>query len=403
MVFSGTCYLTPLLGGWLADTKWDRYHTILRFSSVYFIGLVLLAVSSVKAIANDYSTIFALLLVSLGTGGIKSSVSVLGAEQTDDTEQQQSFFNYVRDPPRRTSPLLAPLLLPPPATPPVLLGHQPGLHDCLHRRRHRAAERGLHRGIHHPRCRHGPRRHLLLVGQVQVQSASASGCAFAHRTPTSPCPLPPSPPPYTPPHPGSVLTEVMSAAWSALKLRGVPCCGKGLNWNECVFHRMPSPGAHASSPPSPLQVAELQRRPGRRQDRVSPAHHSARPPHYGHLRGLLAHLLPGVCPSYGRAQARGRRRRLPLHSSPLAPDNPPQMPSTFFNQGKLMNLSVGAFDVPVAFLQVRCVVQRAHAPPPLRAHPAPAPSSPSTWSSSWSWCPFLIATSTLSSSPRACA
>lgn len=29
------------------------------------------------------------------------------------------------------------------------------------------------------------------------------------------------------------------------------------------------------------------------------------------------------------------------------------MASTFFNQGKLMNLSVGAFDIPVAFLQVR--------------------------------------------------
>lgn len=120
MVFSGTCYLTPLLGGWLADTKWDRYNTILRFSSIYFIGLVLLAVSSVQSIANDVTTLVALLLVSLGTGGIKSSVSVLGAEQTDDTEQQQSFFNYVRDLPRPFSlaPSPRPSPSPPPAAPP---------------------------------------------------------------------------------------------------------------------------------------------------------------------------------------------------------------------------------------------------------------------------------------------
>jgi dipeptide/tripeptide permease len=24
-LFEGTCYLTPLLGAWLADSKWGRY------------------------------------------------------------------------------------------------------------------------------------------------------------------------------------------------------------------------------------------------------------------------------------------------------------------------------------------------------------------------------------------
>jgi hypothetical protein len=33
--WAGTCYLTPLLGAWLADSRWGRYKTILVFSSIY--------------------------------------------------------------------------------------------------------------------------------------------------------------------------------------------------------------------------------------------------------------------------------------------------------------------------------------------------------------------------------
>lgn len=34
-LFSGTCYLTPLLGAWLADGYWGRYRTIMVFSIIY--------------------------------------------------------------------------------------------------------------------------------------------------------------------------------------------------------------------------------------------------------------------------------------------------------------------------------------------------------------------------------
>lgn len=36
-LFEGTCYLTPLLGAWLADSAWGRYKTILIFSGIYLV------------------------------------------------------------------------------------------------------------------------------------------------------------------------------------------------------------------------------------------------------------------------------------------------------------------------------------------------------------------------------
>jgi hypothetical protein len=36
-LFEGTCYLSPLLGAWLADSLWGRYRTILVFSVIYFL------------------------------------------------------------------------------------------------------------------------------------------------------------------------------------------------------------------------------------------------------------------------------------------------------------------------------------------------------------------------------
>lgn len=72
-------YLAPLLGGFIADTYWGRYSTILRFSIIYLIGTVLLGVGAfIKSLVLSFIGLF---VVALGTGGIKPCVAPFGVDQ----------------------------------------------------------------------------------------------------------------------------------------------------------------------------------------------------------------------------------------------------------------------------------------------------------------------------------
>ena len=100
--WSGVCYVTPLLGGYIADTFIGRYKTILFFCIIYVFGLVLLVIAA--APGQRESTVaglafLSIYLISFGTGGIKPNVSTLGADQFDiayerDRKEKESFFNY---------------------------------------------------------------------------------------------------------------------------------------------------------------------------------------------------------------------------------------------------------------------------------------------------------------------
>ncbi|TKY56441.1 NRT1/ PTR FAMILY 8.1 [Spatholobus suberectus] len=112
--WGGTCYITPLIGAFVADASLGRYLTILCFSIIYVIGMTLLTLSaSVPGIKptcdaedNCHATqgqravcFVALYLIALGTGGIKPCVSSFGADQFDDAdeiekEHKSSFFNW---------------------------------------------------------------------------------------------------------------------------------------------------------------------------------------------------------------------------------------------------------------------------------------------------------------------
>ncbi|CAJ2640234.1 unnamed protein product [Trifolium pratense] len=112
--WSGTCYITPLIGAFVADSYLGRYWTIASFSIIYVIGMTLLTLSaSVSGIkptcqgkenchATDLQSVVcftALYLIALGTGGIKPCVSSYGADQFDDNDENEkehksSFFNW---------------------------------------------------------------------------------------------------------------------------------------------------------------------------------------------------------------------------------------------------------------------------------------------------------------------
>ncbi|KAL4529317.1 hypothetical protein Ndes2526A_g04111 [Nannochloris sp. 'desiccata'] len=109
-LFEGTCYLTPILGAWLADSLWGRYFTILVFSIIYFIGMIMLTLSaSIPGLTpppdlyptelQSAALYISLYVVALGTGGIKPNVSAFGADQFDeadpaDRREKTSFFNW---------------------------------------------------------------------------------------------------------------------------------------------------------------------------------------------------------------------------------------------------------------------------------------------------------------------
>ncbi|KAH7290929.1 hypothetical protein KP509_30G069700 [Ceratopteris richardii] len=108
--WAGTCYITTLIGAFLADAYLGRYLTIAVFSAIYFVGMVLLtlttAIPSLVPPKNDAASIgqlavfyAALYLIALGTGGIKPCVSSFGADQFDENDEVEkknkvSFFNW---------------------------------------------------------------------------------------------------------------------------------------------------------------------------------------------------------------------------------------------------------------------------------------------------------------------
>ncbi|KAJ6791553.1 protein NRT1/ PTR FAMILY 8.1-like [Iris pallida] len=111
--WSGTCYVMPLFGAFVADAYLGRYRTIAIFMIIYIIGLTLLTMTAtVRGLkpscydavceptsAQTASVFIALYLIALGTGGIKPCVSSFGADQFDDSDESEkkskgSFFNW---------------------------------------------------------------------------------------------------------------------------------------------------------------------------------------------------------------------------------------------------------------------------------------------------------------------
>ncbi|XP_063969040.1 solute carrier family 15 member 4-like [Lytechinus pictus] len=106
--FSGTSYFVPIFGGWVADSIAGKYNTIFGSLLIYFVGAVTLPLISIYyedigdgnvGLTNSQKQgffVFGLLLVSMGTGGIKSNVGPFGAQQMEDLGEGavQTFFYW---------------------------------------------------------------------------------------------------------------------------------------------------------------------------------------------------------------------------------------------------------------------------------------------------------------------
>ncbi|XP_062853753.1 solute carrier family 15 member 1b [Trichomycterus rosablanca] len=104
--FVALCYLMPILGAIIADSWLGKFKTIVYLSIVYTIGQAVMAISAIHDITDSNKdgtpdnmtlhialSMVGLLLIALGTGGIKPCVAAFGGDQfEDDQEKQRSTF-----------------------------------------------------------------------------------------------------------------------------------------------------------------------------------------------------------------------------------------------------------------------------------------------------------------------
>ncbi|CAI7639620.1 unnamed protein product [Penicillium glandicola] len=82
-------YVMPLFGAMVADQYWGRYRTIMSSIGCALLGHIILVISAIpKVIANPQGSIacfsIGLIIMGVGTGGFKSNISPLIAEQCRD-------------------------------------------------------------------------------------------------------------------------------------------------------------------------------------------------------------------------------------------------------------------------------------------------------------------------------
>ncbi|KAM7491865.1 hypothetical protein LguiA_034786 [Lonicera macranthoides] len=112
--WSGSVWITPILGAYIADSYLGRFWTFTISSLIYVLGMVLLTTAvSLKSlrpicangVCNKATTsqvaffYTSLYIIAFGSGGTKPNISTFGADQFDDFDPQEkklkaSFFNW---------------------------------------------------------------------------------------------------------------------------------------------------------------------------------------------------------------------------------------------------------------------------------------------------------------------
>ncbi|XP_034041660.1 solute carrier family 15 member 2 [Thalassophryne amazonica] len=97
--FSSLCYFTPLLGAIIADSWLGKFRTIIYLSIIYAVGHVVKSVGAIPTVGDGNTHIalsmLGLILIALGTGGIKPCVAAFGGDQFSEehVNERQKFFS----------------------------------------------------------------------------------------------------------------------------------------------------------------------------------------------------------------------------------------------------------------------------------------------------------------------
>ncbi|XP_072434119.1 solute carrier family 15 member 1-like isoform X2 [Chiloscyllium punctatum] len=106
--FVALCYLTPIIGAIIADSWLGKFKTIVYLSIVYTIGQLVISISGIADITDTEGNgqpnnlavhvalaMIGLILIALGTGGIKPCVSAFGGDQFEEhqVKQRRQFFS----------------------------------------------------------------------------------------------------------------------------------------------------------------------------------------------------------------------------------------------------------------------------------------------------------------------
>ncbi|KAJ2903881.1 peptide transporter ptr2, partial [Coemansia aciculifera] len=83
--FQFFCYICPIFGAIVADQWLGKYKTILVFACIYLVGNLILTLTSIPASIRAGGAlpglVVSMIIIGLGTGGIKPNVSPMVAEQ----------------------------------------------------------------------------------------------------------------------------------------------------------------------------------------------------------------------------------------------------------------------------------------------------------------------------------
>ena len=100
----GTCLFAPVIGGCIADVRMGRYNAIFGSALLYIVGTIALTLATYHYPTHYAMSIpskegflaVSLILIAIGTGGIKANVSPMGADQVEHKgpEMVQKFFDW---------------------------------------------------------------------------------------------------------------------------------------------------------------------------------------------------------------------------------------------------------------------------------------------------------------------